>query len=872
VLSQTISHYRILHKLGAGGMGEVYEAEDLRLGRHAALKFLPEAVSKSPHALERFDREARAASSLDHPNICTVYEIGEHEGRTFLAMQLLEGQDLRERIGGKPLRLDLLLDLGMQIADALDAAHSKGIIHRDIKPSNIFITTGGQAKLLDFGLSKLTVPKAVAAAAEGSTVTRDPLSTADSVLGTVAYMSPEQALGKELDCRTDLFSFGAVLYEMATGVVPFQGTTSAAIFDSILNRQPAPALRLNPALPEELDHIIRKALEKDRDVRYQTAAEIRADLKRLKRDSDSGVSSGILPIPAVQAPSRAARWPWAAAALAVLVLAAVSVWMLFPVPPPRITGSTQITRDGWAKGQLATDGSRIYFTEAAEGHFVLAEVSVTGGEVSKIPTPFQNVSIGDISPDHSQLLIASFEGSSTEAPIWALPLPSGSPRRLGDVTALWAGWSSDGNQIIYAKGSSLYLAKSDGTQSRLLVSVDGTPYYARFSPDGTRIRFTVKSRDRVAASLWEVRADGSRLHPLLSQWHAVPAACCGEWTPSGRNYVFVGGTISAFNLFSLPEQTRIFRKPSSVPAQLTAGPLLFYSLMPSNDGKKLFVNATQQRAQLVRFDPASHQFLPYLSGISATDLAFSPDGQWVAYVTVPEGCLWRSRLDGTDRRQLTYSPTQAVLPVWSPDGSRIVYNSFTVGGPWAAKVVSSQGGASEDLFPKGEGGVDFNWSADGKQIIFSSGPEHEPSNIQVFDLSSRQFSTFPGSQGLFSPRLSPDGRYLAALTRDSTTLMLYDFHTRKWSKWLTERGNISYPSWTKDSAYIYFDNFLTEHPTARRVKVRASQSEELFSLSELPRFQGMVGGAWSGLSPDNFRLYARDLSTQEIYALDFEFH
>jgi Tol biopolymer transport system component len=297
---------------------------------------------------------------------------------------------------------------------------------------------------------------------------------------------------------------------------------------------------------------------------------------------------------------------------------------------------------------------------------------------------------------------------------------------------------------------------------------------------------------------------------------------------------------------------------------------LFYSAIPSTDSKKLFVNAAQPRAQLVQYDPASHQFVPYLSGISATDLAFSPDGHWVAYVTVPEGCLWRSRIDGTERRQLTYPPTQAVLPVWSADGSRIAYNSFIVGGLWTANWVPSQGGASEPLFPKGGGGVDFNWSKDGNQIIFSNGPEDQPASIQVFDLASRQFSTFPGSEGLFSPRLSPDGRYLAALSRDSSSLMLFDFRTQKWSKWLIEHGNIAYPSWTKDSTYIYFDNFLTDHPTARRVKLGASQSEELFSLSELARFQGLVSGTWSGLAPDNSRLYSRDLSTQEIYALDLE--
>ncbi len=871
VPGQSISHYRLLERLGSGGMGVVYKAEDLELGRYVALKFLSDDLARDPHAYERFHREARAASALNHPNICTIYEVGEEQGSIFIAMECLEGQSLREMLHGAPLEFDRLLELSLEISDALDAAHSRGIIHRDIKPGNIFVTDRGHAKLLDFGLAKLNRGVSLGA----TTASDNNLTTPGSTMGTVAYMSPEQALGKEIDSRSDLFSFGVVLYEMATGALPFSGNTSAAIFDSILHRVPPPPMRLNPALHPECGRIINNALEKDPDVRYQSASELRADLKRLKRDTDSDKflsaesRAGEAPIRSrVNSAKRLASRVGAA----IFLLVVATVWLLTPSAPVRLKGVKQITRDGLFKANLVTDGSRIYFTQFSTGQIRVGQVSTAGGETLALGAPFHNTNVFYISPDHSALLVAEFAGSAPSQ-FWALPLPTGSLRRLAETSGKEAHWSPDGRQLVYTRGMDLYLADADGGHSRKVKSFLGIPSQVRFSPDSQRLRFTLTPSGKNISSLWEMKVDGSDLHPLFPGWRTDSMVCCGDWSPDGQYYVFVvQPSASTRDLWLVREHPHsLFRKTE--PEQLTSGPLWYTDPVFDPEGKRVFVNGVLLQGELVRYDSGSHQFVSYLSGVSAGEADFSPDGQWIVYVSYPELTIWRARTDGTQKMQLTFWPLYATLPHWSPDGKQIAFIGTEAGKPWKIYLVSPQGGTPQELLPQDREENDASWSPDGHRIAFgrpSYGMDLGELEIQIFDSTTRQTSSIPGSRGLFSPRWSPDGGHLAALSPDSRSLMLYDFITNQWAVWLhAEDGTIGYPVWAKDGKSIYIERFLSAEPSVHRLKLGESKSERFLSWKDLRRFSG-VWGAWSGVAPDGSVLSVRDVSSHEVYALDLQ--
>jgi len=544
---------------------------------------------------------------------------------------------------------------------------------------------------------------------------------------------------------------------------------------------------------------------------------------------------------------------------------AAGYW-LRPPSLPRISGYQQITHDGRQKHNLASDGERIYVGEFDSGRFAIAQVSAAGGETSIFQTPFTNVMMGGITPDSSALLVGQHEETNKRTLVWSLPLPTGAPRRLGDLVVEALAPSPDGKWIVFSKQDGLYETSVDGSQVRKLFDT-GDVLDIAVSPDGRKINFTQWDPRTGGGRLWEANRDGSDAHPLFPGEVDSEHDCCAQWTPDGK-YLFFGRYSEGHeNIWVMPERARWFsRKPRAV--QLTNGPLDFKSPLPSRDGKRLFAVGAQPRTELLRYDP-NFGFKPFLGGVSVTDVAFSADSQWITYVTVPDDVLWRSHLDGSERMQLTDpGKVRAAMPRWSPDGKRIVFMGRTANANWHAFLISANGGAFQDLLPSAPAGMDPGWTPDGKSVVVTLndlGPTGQ--GISIVDLQSRETRELPGAEDLFSPRVSPDGKFIAALTTDSQALMLYDLSAKRWTELV--RMPIGYPSWSHNGQYLYFDTIFSEDPAFYRVRISDHKLERITGLSGIRRFWG-PNAEWTGLAPDDSLLLTRDASNEEVYAIDWQ--
>jgi eukaryotic-like serine/threonine-protein kinase len=861
-------------------MGVVYSAYDTVLERKVAIKVVGDCQLADKSARDLLLHEARAASALNHPNICTIHQVGDSEGEAYIVMEQVEGQPLSALVGHVGLSPDLVVRYGMQVADALAHAHKQGVIHRDLKSTNVVITPEGRVKVLDFGLATrlrdAELREAVSSIA--------PLTETRTVVGTLPYLAPELLQGEGADARTDIWALGILLYEMASGTHPFRGRTAFELSSSILRDPPTP---LPPTVPAGLAAVIQRCLEKSPADRYQQAADVSADLQRLEGKAPALSSRELVERAAVDpgADTRTRsrllhRAAWAASVVALLLGAALVFRWLWPSPVPRVLRTTQLTHfshaDGW--GPVTSDGARIFYLARDADHWNLMQVPISGGESLPFPAPFRSTLIMDISPDKSEFLVTPFTARTGPFEIWKLPVVGGAPRRLGNLFG-GAAFSPDGQKIAYGNADGIYICDRNGSDSRKLLKPADIFWGLVWSPDGKTLRFSLEDRKTGYQSISEVSADGSNLHPLFPSWNPQPYECCGRWSSDGRYYFFLSMKGepygSGYSVWVRREKSNfpMWSKPSA-PVRLTVGSTEFHGLFPGKDGHQLLTLAGADVNELLWPSPDKKQFFPMRQFPEISGVNVSPKGDWLALI-MRGWLLWRSRPDGSQRIQLAADfPGGVDKPRWSPDETRIVFQGLRPGHPWNIYLVQAEGGAVEELLPNDRAHKSPEWLPDGQSIAYFVEPPDEgrsgqDTGIFILNLETKKTTKVPGSDDLQEPRAAFGGRYLAALTDDQTKVMLFDFQTQKWKEIASGGKSFYHLESTRDLKYVYFQDLLQPGEPLYRIHEGASKPERVMSFESVLQ-TGVMRCAFSGLTADGSPIVMANRGGTEIYALDLE--